>query len=100
MEFYPLLVLGALLGFRRLCDATALRQFARRTKAAIILAVVVSVAVSHAMAAVYAVSPWGPAEPYLARQGWFGTYAPLLLDQHPTDPQPADQQPVDRHPAP
>jgi hypothetical protein len=83
MEFYPLLVLGALLGFRHLCGAAAPRRFGRRAKAAIILAVVVSVAVSHAMAAVYAVSPWGPAEPYLARQGWFGTYAPLLLDRHP-----------------
>jgi hypothetical protein len=83
MEFYPLLVLGALLGFRHLCDAAAPRRFGRRAKAAIILAVVISVAVSHAMAAVYAVSPWGPAGPYLTGQGWFGTYAPLLLGPHP-----------------
>ena len=49
---------------------------------AAIVAVVVSVLVSHAMAAIYAVSPFGPAEPYIAKDGWIGTYAARLRVGH------------------
>ena len=81
MEFYPFLVLAALLGFHALCRPGAPR-FGRAARAAIVAAVVVSVVVSHGMAALYVVSPWGPAEQYITKDGWIGTYAPRLRAGH------------------
>ncbi len=81
MEFYPFLVLAALVGVQALCR-TGAPPFSRRAKTAIAAAVVVSVVASHGMAALYAVSPWGSAEQYIAKDGWFGTYAPRLIAGH------------------
>jgi len=80
VEFYPFSVFAALLGFRRLtANPTA---FGPKVRGAILAAVVASVSVSHAMAALYAVSPFGPAEQYILKDGWFGTYAPRLRVGH------------------
>jgi len=78
VEFYPFLILAALFGFRRLCLASPVP----RRRAAIVAAVVVSIAVSHGMAVVYAVSPWGDADQYIRNDGWIGTYAPRLHAGH------------------
>lgn len=79
-EFYPFLITACLLGFRQLClRATG---FGRKTRVAIVAAVVVSVFVSHGMAAIYAVSPWGVAEQYIEPDGWIGTYLPRLRAGH------------------
>ena len=78
MEFYPFLVLAALLGFRRLCLAPT----APVHRIIIITAVALSIAVSHGMAALYAVSPWGDADQYIPKDGWIGTYAPRLQAGH------------------
>ncbi len=75
MEFFPLLVLGALLGFHTLCRDGEARALSRGAKSAIAAAVVLGVVVSHAEAALYAVSPWGPVEQYILKDGWAGTYA-------------------------
>ena len=80
-EFYPFLILAALLGFRGLCRISA-EPFGRKARTSIAAAVVVSVLVSHGMAALYAVSPFGPAEQYIAKDGWIGTYAPRLRAGH------------------
>ena len=80
-KFYPFLVLATLLGFRALCRAAG-DPFNRRTRVAIAAAVVAGVLVSHATAAFYAVSPWGPAEQYVEKDGWIGTYAPRLRAGH------------------
>jgi hypothetical protein len=80
VEFYPFLVLAALLGSRPLSANPA--PFGRKARTAILAAVVASVLVSHAMAALYAVSPFGPAEQYIAKDGWIGTYAPRLRVGH------------------
>ena len=79
-EFYPLLALAALLGFRGLCVVPA--GFGRTARTAIMTAVVASVLVSHGMAALYAVSPWGPADGYIENDGWVGTYGPRLRAGH------------------
>ncbi len=79
-EFYPFLILAALLGFRGLCRNPS--PFGRKVRAAIAAAVIVSVLVSHAMAALYAVIPFGSAEQYIAKDGWIGTYAPRLRAGH------------------
>ena len=79
-EFYPLFVFAALLGFRGLCRVPS--GFGRKARVAIVTAVIVSVLVSHGMAALYAVSPWGPADGYIEKQGWIGTYAPRLRAGH------------------
>ena len=81
MEFYPFLVLAALLGVHALCRTSG-RPFSRRAKTAITAAVVTSVLMSHGMAALYAVSPWGSAEQYVTKDGWIGTYAPRLIAGH------------------
>ena len=81
MEFYPILFLAALLGFRALCR-TGATGFSRPARVAIVAAVILSVLVSHGMAALYAVSPWGSAEQYLGKDGWLGTYAPRLRAGH------------------
>ena len=78
MEFSPLLVFGALLGFRHLGQRTAPRSLSRGGKVAIGGAVVLCIIVSHAEAALYAVSPWGPVEQYVLKDGWIGTYAARL----------------------
>ena len=78
VEFYPFLILAALLGVRRLCLAPA----ARFRRSPIVAAVVLSIAVSHGMAAIYAVSPWGDADQYIPKVGWIGTYAPRLHAGH------------------
>ena len=80
VEFYPLFVFAALLGFRGLCRLPG--GFGRKARATIVAAVVVSVLVSHGMAVLYAVSPWGPADGYIEKQGWIGTYAPRLRAGH------------------
>ena len=80
VEFYPFAMLAALLGFRALAANPA--PFGGMARGAILAAVVVSVLVSHAMAAIYAVSPFGPAEPYIAKDGWIGTYAARLRVGH------------------
>ena len=80
VEFYPLFVFAALLGFRGLCRVPG--GFGRKARVAIVAAVVVSVVVSHGMAALYAVSPWGPADGYLQKDGWIGTYWPRLIAGH------------------
>ncbi len=79
-EFYPFLVLAALLGIQRLCAGGT--AFGRGTRSAIVAAVVVSVLVSHALAAIYAVSPFGDAEQYVEADGWIGTYLPRLRAGH------------------
>lgn len=79
VEFFPLLVFGGLLGLRHLCRQGGL---APRWRAAIAAAAVLSIIASHGMAAIYAVSPWGPSEQYINRDGWIGTYAPLLRGDH------------------
>ena len=81
LEFYPFFVLSALLGFRALCHRSS-RPFGSGVRASIIASVVVSVLASHAMAAIYAVSPWGPAEAYIEKDGWIGTYAPRSRTGH------------------
>jgi hypothetical protein len=78
MEFYPLLVFGALLGFKHLCRTAAHSRLTRTAIAAIAFATVTGVAVSHFEAALYAVSPWGPAEQYIPKNGWIGTYHELV----------------------
>jgi hypothetical protein len=78
MEFYPLLMLGAMLGFRRLCREAA--PLSCRARVALVFATVLGIAVSNAEAALYAVSPWGPAEQYILKDGWVGTYATRLRD--------------------
>ena len=80
-EFYPFLMFATLLGFGALCRRPA-APFGRKTRAVIVAAVLVSVLVSHAMAALYAVTPFGPAEQYIAKDGWIGTYAPRLRAGH------------------
>jgi hypothetical protein len=80
VEFYPLFVFAALLGFRGLCRVPT--GFGRKARVAIVAAVVVSVLASHGMAALYAVSPWGPADGYLEKDGWVGTYLPRLTAGH------------------
>ncbi len=55
------------------------------SRAAILAMLGGGIIAAHAEAALYAVSPWGPAEPYIRRAGWVGTYAPLLR------PAPADR---------
>jgi hypothetical protein len=80
VEFYPLFVFAALLGFLSLCRAQAV--FGRTARTAIVATVMVSVLASHGMAALYAVSPWGPADIYLERDGWIGTYLPRLIAGH------------------
>jgi hypothetical protein len=80
-EFYPVLILASLLGFQTLCRASG-KPFTRLARAAIVAAVIASILVSHAMAAFYAVSPWGPAEQYIEKDGWIGTYAPRLRAGH------------------
>ena len=82
MEFFPLLVFGALLGVMHLCRTGAPDGLGRGARATIVLAVAVSILVSHGMAALYAVSPWGPAEQYITTGGWVGTYAPRLRLGH------------------
>jgi len=74
MEFYPFLVFGALLGFRHVCRPGRSWTMTRRARVSVVLAVVVGVVVSHAQAALYAASPWGPAEAAIERDGWIGTY--------------------------
>jgi hypothetical protein len=102
MEFYPLLVLAALLGLRHLCapraalpsganagDGAGKGAPARRpglqpaARVLLIVAVVSSVAVVHGMAALYAVSPWGPAEQYVVAEGWMAQYARWWRNAHP-----------------
>ena len=78
VEFYPFLILAALLGVRRLCLSPA----APFRRAPLVAAVVLSIAVSHGMAAIYAVSPWGDADQYIRNDGWIGTYAPRLHAGH------------------
>ena len=73
-------VLAALLGIQRLCAGGT--AFGRGTRSAIVAAVVVSVLVSHALAAIYAVSPFGDAEQYVEADGWIGTYLPRLRAGH------------------
>ncbi len=80
VEFYPLLLLAALLGFRHLAQHTA--RFGRKARAALLAGVLLSAAVSHAMAALYAVSPFGSAEQYVGKDGWVGTYAGRLRVGH------------------
>lgn len=80
-EFYPFLILAALLGFRALCRGSG-EPFGRKARIAIVAAIVASVLVSHGMAVLYAVSPFGPAEQYIAKDGWIGTYAPRLRAGH------------------
>ena len=80
VEFYPLLVFAALLGFVALCRTQA--DFGRKARTAVVASVVVSVLASHGMAALYAVSPWGPADIYLERDGWIATYLPRLIAGH------------------
>ena len=79
MEFFPFFLFTALLGVRHLCRTASLRPGVRPLLVAI---VVLSVTASHAMAALYAVSPWGQAEAYIARDGWVGTYVPRLRAGH------------------
>jgi len=79
-EFYPFLVLAALLGFQRLCAGGL--AFGRGTRTAIVAAVVASVLVSHAQAVIYAVTPFGDAEQYIEPDGWIGTYLPRLRAGH------------------
>ena len=80
VEFYPFFVFAALLGMRALCRVPA--GFGRKARAAIVASVVVSVLVSHGMVALYAVSPWGPADGYIQKDGWIGTYLPRLRAGH------------------
>jgi hypothetical protein len=74
IEFYPMLVLGALLGFRHLCRDAA-SPFPARLRAAIVAATVAGIAMSHAMAGLYAVSPWGPAENAITPAGLVHAYS-------------------------
>ena len=62
MEFYPFFLMAALFGKPRL------------SKGFIIGALIIGIAASHAMAIVYARSPWGPGEFYLERHGLMETY--------------------------
>jgi hypothetical protein len=82
MEFYPFFLFAALLGWRTLCRDTAARPFGVVGRAAIVASLAVGILTAHAEAALYAVSPWGPAEQYLTRAGWIGTYAPRLRAGH------------------
>ena len=79
MEFFPFFLFTALLGVRHLCRTASLHAGVRPLLVAI---VVLSITASHAMAALYAVSPWGQAEAYIARDGWVGTYVPRLRAGH------------------
>jgi hypothetical protein len=73
-EFYPFLMLSALLGFRLLCREEAPRTFSRPTIAVLGVGTVVGVSMSHVMAALYMWSPWGTAQRYLVPLGWEQLY--------------------------
>ncbi len=86
MEFTPCFLFAALLGWRALAHD---RAIAHTTTGRSAIArgivgsmVVLSILTSHAEAALYAVSPWGPAEQYVAHIGWIATYAPRLRAGH------------------
>lgn len=79
MEFYPLLVFGALLGLRHSCRAGD--HLYRSAKIAIAIATIIGITVSHGEAMLYAVSPWGRADYYILKDGWIGTYRNQLA--HP-----------------
>ncbi len=79
-EFYPFLMLAAFLGFHRLCAGGP--ALGRVTRLAIVAAVVVSVLVSHTLAVIYAVTPFGDSEQYVEPDGWIGTYQPRLRAGH------------------
>jgi hypothetical protein len=86
MEFYPFFLFTALLGWRAIARE-AHREFGFLPRVGIVLAVVVGIVAAHAEAALYAVSPWGPAEQYLtpdssAEGGWTATYGPRLQAGH------------------
>jgi len=68
MEFFPFLTMAGLLGVGRLCRRGGPRRLTPRAGALIGAAVVVSLAASHMLAALYLRAPWGPAEQYLATQ--------------------------------
>jgi hypothetical protein len=72
VEFYPLLFLAALFG---VSAPSARTRVTRSFRTTIIVAVVISIAASHAMAVISAWSPFGPGEFYLERYGLIGTYA-------------------------
>jgi hypothetical protein len=82
MEFYPFFLFAALLGWRTVCRQTTTRRFGVATRTAIVASVAIGILTAHAEAALYAVSPWGPAEQYLTHGGWVGTYAPRLRAGH------------------
>ena len=73
-EFYPFLMLGALLGFRLLCREAAPRAFSRLTNAVLGIGAVVGISMSHVMAALYMWSPWGTAQRYIVPLGWEQLY--------------------------
>jgi hypothetical protein len=79
-EFYPFLVLAALLGVRRLCAGGT--GFGRGARVWIVAAVIASVAVSHGLAVIYAISPFGDSGQYVEPDGWLGTYLPRLRAGH------------------
>ena len=70
MEFYPLLFLAALFGI----TAATGRAVTPRFRAMVIASVAIGIAASHAMAVIYALSPPGPGQFYLERDGLLGTY--------------------------
>ena len=77
MEFYPAMVAAATIGL-----VLEPKRLTAIPRSAAIGATAVSVLVSHAMLAIYTVSPFGSAELVLPKYGWLGTYIPRLLAGH------------------
>jgi hypothetical protein len=77
MEFYPCLLFAGLCGWRALPSLAATP--ARR--AMLMGGVLLGAVSAHGEAALYAVSPWGPAGQYVGA-GWIATYAPRLRAGH------------------